>query len=350
MNDMRWKRSAIERGLLQRWERRGRGRWHAESLGVACTLLKGALHILGLRAMGERNARQPIVRDIRLTYDALPEGFCGFKILHLSDIHADGLPGLAERISARLQDLRADLCVLTGDYRFKVSGPCDNIYPSMEKILSSIDAPLGVIGILGNHDVSEEIAALGRLGVTMLVNDAVELRQGRDRVWVIGVDDPHYYGCDDLPGAMRAVPPEAFKILLVHTPEIIEEAARYGVDLYLCGHTHGGQICLPFIGPILVNATCPRKFTRGVWRYRNVQGYTSAGVGTSGVPVRFFCPPEIALIELRCSRHRDCMSPVETSQPSTWAEIRRRYALAGNAPAQLHQATSRPSSRGGCDD
>jgi hypothetical protein len=103
----------------------------------------------------------------------------------------------------------------------------------------------------------------------------------------------------------------------VHTPEIIEAAALYGIDLYLCGHTHGGQICLPWIGPIIVNANCPRRFTQGVWRYKQVQGYTSAGVGTSGVPVRFFCPPEIALIELRCTRHQDCTAPVETALASS---------------------------------
>jgi predicted MPP superfamily phosphohydrolase len=330
MEDMHWKRLAIERGLLKTWARRGRGRLHAESLDLLCTMLKGALRLAGLRALGERNARKPIVRAIRFTYDALPEGFCGFKILHLSDIHADGLAGLSESISAGLQGLEADLCVLTGDYRFEVNGPCDRIYPPMEKILSSINARLGIVGILGNHDAAEEASALERLGVKMLVNDALELCQGRDKIWIIGVDDPHYYGCDDLPGAMHAVPPDAFKILLVHTPEIIEEASFYGIDLYLCGHTHGGQICLPWIGPIIVNANCPRKFTQGVWRYKHMQGYTSAGVGTSGVPVRFFCPPELALIELRCSRHQDCQTILmETPWSVIREEVGRLSALVG---------------------
>ena len=122
-------------------------------------------------------------------------------------------------------------------------------------------------------------------------------------VWVIGVDDPHYYGCDDLPGALESVPSEAFKILLVHSPEIIEKAEAAGIDLYLCGHTHGGQICLPLLGPLISNSNCARKYTRGQWQYKHLQGYTSPGVGTSGVPVRFFCPPELGLIELCCTRH-----------------------------------------------
>lgn len=333
MENMQWKRLAIERGLLKTWARRGRGRLHAKSLGLLCTILKATLRLAGLRSWGERNARKPIVRALRFTYETLPEAFCGFKILHLSDIHVDGLPGLAENIGDSLRGLAVDLCVLTGDYRFAVDGPCDRIYPNMATILNSIDARLGIVGVLGNHDVAEEVSALERLGVKMLVNDALELRQGADKAWIIGLDDPHYYGCDDLPGALRAVPAEAFKILLVHTPEIIEEAAFYGIDLYLCGHTHGGQICLPWIGPLIVNANCPRQFTQGVWRYRQMQGYTSAGVGTSGVPVRFFCPPELALIELRCSRHRDCTIPVAAARSSNREEVRQLSALA--APGQL---------------
>jgi predicted MPP superfamily phosphohydrolase len=144
---------------------------------------------------------------------------------------------------------------------------------------------------------------LERMGIRMLINEGLELRHNQDSLWLIGVDDPHYYGCDDLPGALRGIPPEAFKILLVHTPELIKEAEACGVDLYLCGHTHGGQVCLPLIGPIIANTNCPRQYTRGIWKYKNLQGYTSPGVGTSGVPVRFFCPPEIGLIELRCAQH-----------------------------------------------
>jgi hypothetical protein len=324
MEETNSKRLAIERGLLKKWARRGRGRLHAEGLDILCRLLKSALTMTGLHALGEHNARRPIVKTIRLTFATLPEGFCGFKILHLSDLHVDGLAGFAESISQTLHGLEADLCVLTGDYRFDISGPCDDVYPNMEKILRSIDTRLGIFGILGNHDVSEEVAELERLGVKMLVNEAVELSQGPDKAWVIGVDDPHYYGCDDLPQAMRVVPPGAFKILLVHTPEIIEEAACQGINLYLCGHTHGGQICLPWLGPLIVNANCPRKYTHGLWRYRNLQGYTSAGVGTSGVPVRFFCPPEIALIELRCARHQNCPEPCEPARSSTRGQVGRR--------------------------
>ena len=98
------------------------------------------------------------------------------------------------------------------------------------------------------------------------------------------------------------MPGEAFKILVVHTPELYEEAERAGVDLYLCGHTHGGQIRLPVVGPLLLNSHSPRRLASGPWTWKSLQGYTSPGAGSSMVPVRFNCPPEIGLIELKSLR------------------------------------------------
>jgi predicted MPP superfamily phosphohydrolase len=308
MEDFSQKRQLIEQGMLRTWPKRGRGSWRAENHQQLCALLRVVLTLTRLRRRGERNALTPVVRRLRFVFDHLPEAFCGFKLLHLTDLHADGLPGFAEAVGRCIQGLAVDLCVMTGDYRFGISGPCDSVYPPMQRLLMGVNSRLGVIGILGNHDVSDEIPELERMGVRVLVNAAHELRQARDSLWIIGVDDPHYYGCDDLPGALESVPADAFKILLVHSPEIIPEAEAAGVDLYLCGHTHGGQICLPLLGPVIVNSNCPRRYAEGVWQYQRLRGYTNAGVGTSGVPVRFFCPPEIGLIELWCTRHASARS------------------------------------------
>jgi predicted MPP superfamily phosphohydrolase len=301
MENLQLKRKAIELGHLESWLTRGRGTFHFENLRVFSFTVRNALRLTGLLARGERNARKIVIRNIRFEFADLPEEFDGFRILHLSDIHADGLDGLAESIASKVEKIEADLCVMTGDYRFEIYGPCHDVYHNLKKILPCIKSRLGIIGILGNHDFAEEVEGLQSLGVNMLVNQSLELRKGNARLCVIGLDDPHYYGCDDLPGAMQGVHKDAFKILLVHTPEMIREAAEHKINLYLCGHTHGGQICLPLIGPLLVNANCPRKYIRGMWRYKCVQGYTSAGVGSSCVPVRFFCPPEIGVIELRRS-------------------------------------------------
>src|SRR5215813_4068726 len=285
MENFQQKRRLIEQGQLTSWERRGRGAFTVEHVPFHRTLLQTVFRIGWLRALGERNARNAVVRTLRFTFDSLPSAFCGFTLLHLSDIHADGLSGLSEHLSRRLQDLQVDVCVLTGDYRYKLHGASHNVYPHMEKILASINARSGIVGILGNHDSLEKVPVLERLGVTMLVNQSL----------------PVSHGCDDLPGALHGVPEEVFKVLLVHTPELVAEAETHGINLYLCGHTHGGQICLPWLGPVISGANCPRRYVRGAWRHKRMQGYTSAGVGVSVVPVRFFCPPEIVLIELRCT-------------------------------------------------
>lgn len=299
MTNLKLKRKSLELAPLEKWLAAGRGGFHFENIQVIRPVLQTVLRLTGLLARGERNALGMRVAQITLEFENLPSDFSGFRILFLSDIHADGTIGLAEAVSERIRDIEVDLCLLGGDYRFEVYGPCHNIYPPMRKILSAVKSRLGIFGILGNHDFTEVAEALSEMGVRMLMNEAVEIKRAGNSLWVVGLDDPHYYGTDDLPGSLNGVPENAFKILLVHTPEMIEEAERNGFSLYLCGHTHAGQICLPLLGPIIVHAKCPRHYTRGVWTYGSLQGYTSAGVGCSVLPVRFLCPPEVGLIELK---------------------------------------------------
>src|SRR5690606_31536466 len=111
--------------------------------------------------------------------------------------------------------------------------------------------------------------------------------------------DPHYYRADNLEKAAAGLPDGAVTILLAHSPEIYRHAAYADFDLLLCGHTHGGQICLPGGRPIICNANSPRELCRGAWRYRDLQGYTSLGSGACMVDVRINCPPEITVHHLR---------------------------------------------------
>jgi len=302
MRDLREKRRLIEAGHLKAWRRQGRGSFHLENVHLTHTLLGAALRMTGLMNRGRRNALDPRVRTVELELPDLPSSLSGFRILHLSDMHVDATAGLAAAVCSRLEGMEADLCVLTGDYRYEIEGSCAPVYPLMEKILGCVQATHGVLGVLGNHDFSEIVPRLERTGIRFLMNGSVEIRRGNASLWVAGVDDPHYYGCDNLPEALSRVPQDAFKILLAHSPELYREAADRGVNLYLCGHTHGGQICLPGGAPILVNAKCPRRLARGTWQHGRMLGYTNAGVGSSLLPVRFNCPPEIALLELRTPR------------------------------------------------
>jgi len=262
-------------------------------------LLKTGLQLIGLYNRGKQNALRPVVRNLRLEYPNLPPAFDGYTLLHISDLHIDGIPLIADQIRRLVRPLSPDLCVVTGDYRFEDEGTCEHVYPLMRTVASHLSAPDGVYGILGNHDVSEIAFELDQMGIRMLINQAVEIRRGNQSIWLAGIDDPFDYRCDDLPGTLKPVPPDAFKVLLAHTPELYEPASRLKVDLYLSGHTHAGQIRLPLLGSLRNNADCPKAYAYGHWRHRAMHGYTTAGIGCSALPIRYNCPPELVLIELR---------------------------------------------------
>jgi len=137
------------------------------------------------------------------------------------------------------------------------------------------------------------------MGIRTLLNEAEALVRGDQRIHLAGIDDAHYYRVDNIEKAVSQLPGDGFSILLSHTPEIYRQAAHADFDLLLSGHTHGGQICLPGAIPITLDAKLPRRMGSGLWKYHDMIGYTSVGVGSCIVPVRINCPPEIALHHLR---------------------------------------------------
>jgi predicted MPP superfamily phosphohydrolase len=143
--------------------------------------------------------------------------------------------------------------------------------------------------------------AMEAMGMRMLFNECETLTRGGEQIYLAGVDDPHFYRADDIAKAASQIPAEVFSILLSHTPETYAEAAAHGFDLMLSGHTHGGQLCLPGGIPIKLEAVLPRALGAGAWRHESLVGYTSVGVGTSLLPVRLNCPPEVTLHRLRRS-------------------------------------------------
>lgn len=295
------RRIAVEREFERLGHSYRHGRLHRTFENrIARPALKLALQAAGIYERGKANALRPIVRELRLRFDNLPPALSGFRLLQISDLHIDGTDGLAEAIASLLATVDSDACVLTGDYRFEDYGPCDAVYPRMRTVIESIRARYGIYGILGNHDPAEAALELEDMGVRMLVNEGLEITPGHGPgLWLAGVDDPFDYRCDELPAALAHAPEDALKVLLAHAPELYEEAAGAEVDLYLSGHTHAGQIRFPLIGSIRNNADCPRAYAFGHWRHGRMQGYTTAGAGCSSLPVRYNCPPEVALIELR---------------------------------------------------
>ncbi len=273
--------------------------FHFEDVVMYRVVMNTVFRWLGLIDAGKNNALNVAKRRLILPFANLPAAFDGYTLLLMTDLHLDGLDGLVERLQEWLADEPVDLCLLGGDYRMENYGPSDEAIRRLRLLLPHINARDGVLAVLGNHDCPEMITALKNDGIRFLVNEAHCVERGSDRLCVVGVDDPHYFRADDLPAALAQVPPGAFVILLVHSPEIAEEAARYGVPLYLCGHTHAGQIQVPRIGPVFTHTRSPRSLVQGLWKHKDMIGYTSAGVGVSGSPVRFRTEGEMVFITLK---------------------------------------------------
>lgn len=300
-----------------------RAAWRAQRLAMEATSLRytpeGARHhrhwglfaslahladwglwSVGLHGRGVRNALDVRLAELEIAFPDLPAAFDGYRILQISDTHLDDLPELVQPAAALLRRAPADLLVLTGDYRGKTKGPFDRAVALLEPLLAAAEAPDGRLALLGNHDCADMAPALERLGLNVLLNESAVIRRGGDALAFTGVDDVHYFYTDAARRALSEAPP-GFRIALVHSPELADVAAEAGCRLYLCGHTHGGQICLPGGRPVLTHLTRCRQFARGRWRCGTMEGYTSLGLGVSGAPLRFNSRGEAALITLRRS-------------------------------------------------
>lgn len=261
--------------------------------------MKTVFRCLGLYERGRRNALDFEVREVTFTFPGLPPSFDGYRVLFLTDLHLDGLDGLTDRLREVVMDMDVDLCLIGGDLRMATHGPFDPAMRHFRRLAPSIRARDGIIGVLGNHDCTEIIEPMKDLGVEYLVNDSRAIERNGERIWIVGADDPHYYKCHDLEDAFSSTDEGDFRVLVVHSNEIYREASRFGPHLYLCGHTHAGQIRLPWIGPVFTHSRAPRRLCSGAWHYGSMVGYTSSGVGVSGIPVRFASRGEVARIVLR---------------------------------------------------
>ncbi|ATQ68737.1 MULTISPECIES: metallophosphoesterase [Methylosinus] len=290
-------RLAVEREHEAQAFGQGLNFFHIENVAYSPRVIRAALTVVGLYRRGLANAEKIALRENLVVSSRLPAAFDGFTILHLSDLHVDMCPGAMARVGALLQGLRYDLCVLTGDYRGATTGPFAPALAGLARLRAAIDAP--ILAVLGNHDTIRMAPGLEAMAMTVLLNEREAIERGGARIHVAGVDEPHYFRADDLGRALAGAPREDFSILLSHTPEIYARAAGAGVDLLLAGHTHGGQICLPGGTPVTLDSVLPRALGAGAWRHGEMQGYTSVGAGSSVLPVRFNCPPEITLHRLR---------------------------------------------------
>lgn len=242
----------------------------------------------------------------------LSPAFDGLRIAQLSDIHLDAYtePFFLRDAVNRINSLNPDVVILTGDYitydllsRKLVHGAewlCANI-------LNGLKCPFRY-AVLGNHDVqfgrSKVIEALVANNISVLDNACVPIERSGARFWLSGLDDP----LEGVPNPDKAIP-ESIRnlssepiVLLCHAPDwannLLGHPAGKSVSLMFSGHTHGGQICLPVFGPLIL-PPLGKKYIQGWFRIDNLLFHVNRGIGAVGLPFRFNCPPEITLVTLR---------------------------------------------------
>jgi uncharacterized protein len=259
------------------------------------------LKLSGLWRRGLANGLDVRLRTLALELPGLPEAFQGYRVLHLADPHLDAAPDLPAAILACVAGLEVDLCVCTGDFRAADRGPFTEtgILEPLAALRQTVRAADGFLATLGNHDCADMAFEFARLGYELLLNQSRRLCRGDAEILVTGVDDVHRFYTPAAATALDALGPGTFGLALVHSPDFAHQAAAAGYDLYLCGHSHGGQVCLPGGRPVVTHVTRRhRRLATGLWRYQAMTGYTSRGAGLSSLPVRFNCPPEVTLLVL----------------------------------------------------
>lgn len=264
-------------------------------------LMQNMFKASGIYRKGLANAGRVSLVEQSIILPRLPRSLEGMRILLLTDLHLDGQPDLAETVADLVSPLQVDICLVGGDIRMGTYGPIAPALRQLKKIVPHLHAEQGIYGVLGNHDCLEMIPDLEDLGIVMLINDSVFLQKGNEGLYLVGLDDSHYYRTHDPAMAYAEIPLDAFSVVLSHSPEAFQEVSSFSPDLFLCGHTHGGQIRLPNRGPLFTHSRAPRFTAAGLWQYGKMIGYTSCGVGSSGIPLRFNCSPEISLLTLKKS-------------------------------------------------
>jgi predicted MPP superfamily phosphohydrolase len=236
----------------------------------------------------------------RIFLRRLPPAFEGFRIVQLSDIHHGPFSSTeqVERAVDTANRLQPDLIALTGDYisrERQYAAPC-------AEMLGRLRARHGVFAVLGNHDHWTDAALITDLfraeGITVLINEGMHFELNGSAFWLAGVDDT-MVGLEDLSLALAGARRDEMKLLLAHNPIILRRAARASVDLVLSGHTHGGQVAIR--GERSGSLRHRRRHLKGLGRQGQTQIYVNRGLGTVVLPIRYGCPPEVSLLELRRS-------------------------------------------------
>jgi predicted MPP superfamily phosphohydrolase len=292
------RRRAMDRAALHISPDKIRKSWEGRLFSTGIYGFSWTARLLGIYARGRRNALaiKRVERDF--FFPDLPAAFDGYRILHLSDTHLDCLPELAAVARRLLSHIEVDLVAVTGDIHGHYQASLTSSVAPLMALLEGVRARDGVFAVLGNHDPAGMADALEQAGLTVLINESTTVERDGEEIVLTGLDDVHRFYTVAAQRALAAKP-AGFGLALVHSAEMADYAAEAGFALYLCGHTHGGQICLPGGRSIFTRLRRCHFGARGEWRAGKMIGYTSNGLGVGEVPLRFNCRGEVTVITLR---------------------------------------------------
>jgi predicted MPP superfamily phosphohydrolase len=279
---------------------------HAIGLSLAL-LLNLALGAIAAYATWIEPFRLGVTRE-RLAHPRGPDR--SLRLLHISDLHIEGWSPREDAVLAQVEALKPDLIVVTGDYLNLSSIHDPAAHRDVRALLSRLDAPLGVYAISGSP-VVDQPAIIGQflsdLPLRWLQDEGVAIQYAGQTLWLMGVRNT-YIAARDAAAIRRLIsqaPSDALTVLLYHTPDLMPVARDLGVDLYLCGHTHGGQLRLPLYGAIATSSKWGKRYEMGRYREGETTLYVSRGLGVEGLGApraRFLSPPEIILWEISGTR------------------------------------------------
>jgi predicted MPP superfamily phosphohydrolase len=246
------------------------------------------------------------VTHLELLADKLSNPGAPLRIVQLSDLHVERLTRRDRALPSLVAELAPDLIVLTGDFLSTSYNDDPQALADLRGLLAQFHAPAGIYAIWGTVEVDlPEVLrpVLGNLGIVVLEDSAVEVSVGDHRLWLMGLLCTRDLAADGarLRALLADAPSDAFTLLLYHTPDLMPRAAALGVDLYLAGHTHGGQWRLPGFGAILTSSHYWKRYEAGHYQRGDSHLYVSRGLGMEGFGApraRLFCPPEVVSLTL----------------------------------------------------
>jgi predicted MPP superfamily phosphohydrolase len=257
------------------------------------------LHVLaagGLACLGYARFIEPTWIDVSMMTIHTPKlKEASIRIVQISDLHCDTKPRNEERLVTIVNDLKPDIVVATGDYLNDASA-----LPLLKSTLSRLEAPLGAFAVTGNFEVDQwsHLDLFTETGFELLAQNTTTLMKGPDMISITGL-------AFDRGGAYRSLlagfPTDRFHVFLHHWSDLVEDVDDFGVDLYLCGHTHGGQIAVPLYGAVITFSRFGKKYESGMYRVGDTTLYVNRGLGLEPRPapqMRFFARPEIAVFDI----------------------------------------------------